>query len=196
MRDMDDKVALFDMDGTVADYEGQLRKNLEWIRGEAEEPLPDDIWDRDSECQSIARRIQLFKQLPGWWKNLPKLQLGFDVLDVAKRVGFEVHFLTNGPKSLPHAWQEKVQWIDANVPDADGITITRAKKLIYGRVLVDDFPKYMLEWLGHRPRGLGIMPAGTSNRDFSHPQVVRYDGTNLAEVEDRMFEAFNRRGGE
>jgi hypothetical protein len=61
-------------------------------------------------------------------------------------------------------------------PDVD-ITITRDKGLVYGLVLVDDWPKYILRWLKWRPRGLVIMPASTSNEKFKHPQVIRYDGS-------------------
>lgn len=37
---------------------------------------------------------------------------------------------------------------------------------------------------------LVIMPANEHNAGFTHPNVVRYDGTNLAEVRDRMMVRF------
>lgn len=62
------------------------------------------------------------------------------------------------------------------------ITITRDKGLVYGKVLVDDYPGYIERWLKWRKNGLVIMPASKSNKDFKHEQVIRYDGSNLEEV--------------
>ncbi len=31
------------------------------------------------------------------------------------------------------------------------------------------------------------MPATTDNASYSHPQVIRHDGSNLAQVEEAMF---------
>jgi len=66
----------------------------------------------------------------------------------------------------------------------------------YARVLVDDYPPYVLDWLAHRPRGLVIMPAQNYNADVTHPNVIRYDGTNLDRVIETMTRAFNRKPGE
>jgi hypothetical protein len=66
------------------------------------------------------------------------------------------------------------------------VTITHDKGIVYGAVLVDDWPEYVTSWLEHRPRGLVIMPAHNHNVGFAHSQVVRYDGTNLDEVRTRM----------
>src|SRR5581483_6811567 len=65
-----------------------------------------------------------------------------------------------------------------------------------GVALYDDYPPYVEAWLRHRPRGLVVMPAHEHNRDFRHPNVVRYDGTNLAEVERAMRVALARKPGE
>ena len=66
------------------------------------------------------------------------------------------------------------------------ITITRDKSLVYGKVLVDDYPAYAERWLKHRSRGLVIMPANKDNREYKHPQVIRFDGSNLAQVREAM----------
>ena len=91
--------------------------------------------------------------------------------------------LTQGPRRVPEAWSGKKEWIDANLGDVD-VTITRDKGLVYGKVLVDDYPKYAERWLEHRPRGLVIMPEHKYNKGYSHPNVVRYDGSNLDEVRE------------
>jgi len=67
--------------------------------------------------------------------------------------------------------------------------------MVYGKFLYDDYPDYMLKWLEHRPRGLGIMPANRANQGFQHAQVVRWDGTNLDEVAARLRAAHKRLPG-
>ena len=96
--------------------------------------------------------------------------------------------LSKGPRSNPDAWAEKIVWCRRNMPDDDyGITLTDDKGLVYGKVLVDDWPKYVGRWLTWRRRGLVVMPAHPYNAGFEHPQVVRYDGTNLQEVRERLI---------
>jgi 5'-nucleotidase len=56
------------------------------------------------------------------------------------------------------------------------VTITMDKGLVYGKVLVDDYPEYALRWLKWRKRGLVIMPNQPWNQGFEHPQVHRYTG--------------------
>jgi 5'(3')-deoxyribonucleotidase len=139
-----------------------------------------------------ARRKMITGQV-GWWLNLPKFQLGWDVLEVVKEIGYSVSVLTKGPKTNHTAWSEKLQWCNKHLAKyIDGVTICHDKSLIYGAVLVDDFPLYIKSWLNHRPRGLVIMPAHDHNADFIHPQVVRYDGTNIGEVRTRLSERFKR----
>jgi hypothetical protein len=83
---------------------------------------------------------------------------------------------------LPCTWSGKKRWIDKNLGQDVDITVTRDKGLVYGKILVDDYPKYIEKWLAHRHRGLVIMHAGVLNKGYSHPQVIRYDGTNLQQV--------------
>ena len=80
----------------------------------------------------------------------------------------------------------KKKWIDKNLGEDVDFTITRDKGLVYGKVLVDDYPQYIERWLKWRERGLVIMPANESNKYFNHQQVIRYDGTNLEEVSKAM----------
>ena len=130
----------------------------------------------------------------GWWLKLKKFKLGFDVLVELKKVGFKIVVLTKGPSRKFSAWSEKVEWCHKNMKEyINGVTITNDKGLVYGWVLVDDFPEYIQAWLKHRPRGLVIMPAHEHNKDFKHPNVVRYDGTNIEEVRERLQAQFNRK---
>src|SRR5436305_7254286 len=68
--------------------------------------------------------------------------------------------------------------------------------LVYGVALYDDYPVYIEAWLAHRPRGLVVMPLSAGNRDFCHPNVIAYDGSNVAEVERAMRIVFARQPGE
>ena len=130
----------------------------------------------------LRRRADLIRSSAEWWANLPKFQLGFDVWDMVTELKFRKMILTQGPKRNPASWSGKKMWIDKNLGQDVDITITRDKGLVYGKALVDDWPEYIKRWLEWRPRGLVIMPAHEHNKDFSHPQVIRYTGKNKSEV--------------
>lgn len=181
-----DAIGLFDLDGNIADYDTQMREDWNALRHPSEPFVkhPHSIGEDWAEA-----RIRLIRRQPGWWRNLRPFQLGFDVLDVARELEFENHALTKGPSSHSQAWAEKVDWIHEFAPDLL-ITISEKKSLVYGKFLCDDWPKYYLPWLEVRPRGIAIVPAQPWNEAHcNHPRIVRYDGTNLAEVRARLTEA-------
>jgi hypothetical protein len=177
-------LALFDLDDTLADYQGRLLADLRAIASSWEPPL-------ETLCGNLpphleARRHVITSQV-GWWLGLEPFRLGWDILDLALSLGCRAVVLTKGPARKPSAWTEKVQWCDRHLGNRiEGVTITHDKGLVYGKLLVDDYPDYILSWLKFRPRGLVIMPAHPHNAGFSHPNVVRYDGTNLEEVAARL----------
>ena len=84
----------------------------------------------------------------------------------------------------PQHWYERNDWSIQ--------VLTRDKSIVYGKVLFDDWPEYVIKWLKYRPRGLVIMLDHIWNRDFHHPQVVKYDGTNFREVEERLEEVVEK----
>jgi phosphoglycolate phosphatase-like HAD superfamily hydrolase len=191
MEEYNRKVALFDMDGTLADYDGQLLKDLQKIASPNEPPI-DENKIHQSGGYLEARRHMISSQ-SGWWLNLQKFPLGFDILKLCKEIGFENVVLTKGPSSKYSAWSEKVEWCNKHIDEyVKGVTITNDKGLVYGRVLVDDFPEYIESWLEHRPRGLVVLIAHEFNKDFKHPNVVRYDGTNIEEVQERLIGQYYR----
>jgi 5'-nucleotidase len=180
------KIALFDLDGTLADYDGQLLKDLQLIASPYEPPpvLYSDI------AYLEARRHIITSQV-GWFLKLGKFKLGWDILDVTKAIGYSISVLTKGPSTKHAAWAEKVEWCNQHLAGyIDGVTISHDKGLVYGAVLVDDWPDYIESWLMHRPRGLVIMPANDHNISFAHPNVLRYDGSNIVEVRQRMTARF------
>lgn len=191
-----DNVALFDLDGSLADYQGQMVLDLQRLAGPSEPPVTrENLWEVGKEPH-IRSRMTLVMSQPGWWRNLARIEAGFTILETAREVGFRIHILTKGPRAHPLAWAEKLEWVQQHIgPDVD-ITTTMDKGLVYGRVLYDDFPPYLERWLQHRPRGLGIMPVTSGNADFKHPNVLRWTGTNFEEVKAALVNALARAPGE
>lgn len=183
-------IALFDMDGTLCDHDLGLFTEMEKLRGPHELPVKSLAEKKIPEY--ILNRANLIRKQEGWWENLPKFKLGWDVLKEARKLGFKIMILTQGPKAKPLGWSGKIKWLDKNLPKID-VTITRDKGLVYGKVLVDDYPPYILRWLEHRKRGLVIMPANKYNKNFEHPNVIRYDGENLKEVRKALEKALKRK---
>jgi len=198
--------ALFDMDGTLADFDGALQSRMDSITSPSE-----SVWNSENERQEplyITQRRRLIKSVPGFWFGLPELEDGFWILEQAVDIGFRIMVLSKGPTANSLAWKEKIDWCRAHIlgssgaMDCDGhgidheITLTEDKGLVYGRLLVDDWPDYALRWLEFRPRGLVIMPARRWNKDLHHKQVLRFElGSDSDEIACRhlLREAFNRK---
>lgn len=179
-----EKIALFDLDGTLTDYFKSLRRDLNAIKS-PHEPELGDIFRNELHIE--ARRHMITSQV-GWWLKLEKFQLGWDILEEVKKLNYKIVVLTKGPTNKYSAWSEKVEWCNKHLSEyIEGVTITHNKGLVYGKLLVDDYPPYVEDWLKWRPRGLVIMPAHEYNKDFRHPNVVRYDGTNMDEVIERLL---------
>lgn len=185
-------IALLDMDGTVADYELAMRNDLAKLKGPEE---TEDYPIHGDAPEFIKQRMRLIKLQPDWWFNLPKVKLGFDLYDEVRRLGFKVHVLTKGPWKTSAAWSEKLRWCRKHLHPEVGVTITEDKGLVYGKVLIDDYPPYMERWLRWRPRGLGIMPARAYNEGYEHPNVIRYDGTNMEQITEALSNAKQRKTG-
>ena len=191
-------LALIDMDGTLFNHDGALRRDMLAIASPQEKEFLKTIENfHDLEDQEhYAKRIELIRKQPGWWINLEKLEAGFTILNMIKEIGFCTKILTKGPKPWknPGAWAEKAICIHKHFGDTMNIDIVGHNKSgTYGRVLVDDYPKYISDWLKYRHRGLVIMPAHSYNAHFSHQNVIRYDGTNDEEVKNALQAAFNRK---
>lgn len=201
---MGNKIALFDLDGTMADYNKAIKRDLLKIIGPGEK-LPADFHKVDGHWEE---RIGLIRRQPGWWRNI---EAGRWVLAKALDMGFECHVLTKGPYSTTPAWTEKVEWCRAMLPDSVKVTITEDKSIVYGAVLMDDYIPYALAWLENRPRGIVIMPDQPGNQlyqwspdeppvPFEHPRVLRfYHQTdkvhNCDEAKHWLRQAFDRPHG-
>jgi len=179
-----ENIALFDLDGTLCDYDLGLINGIDRLKSPGEDSYVLPITDESAEY--LRNRADLIRSSESWWENLPKIQLGWDILELARKLEYRIMILTQGPKRNPCSWSGKKKWIDHHLGQDVDVTITRDKGLVYGKILVDDFPGYIERWLHWRKRGLVIMPANESNRGFSHEQVIRYDGSNLEEVAQAM----------
>jgi len=194
-----DKIALIDLDGTVADYNRAILARLAPLRAPNE-----PAYDRDNEPPHVEARRKLIQQIPGFWRSLPEHPLGMRIVEHLKTVGFSLMVLTKGPGDAPGAWGEKLQWSQEHLPGAH-VTVTQNKALVYGRVLVDDWPEYFEPWLTQRPNGLVVCVAQPWNTGYayhngarSHARVFRYDGSreSWARLTALLRRAFDRKSGE
>ena len=174
-------VALIDMDGTLADYAGAMRRDLEVLQGPVDPGLHElEVLERT--YPYMRARMDMIKRQPDWWQGLEVLPEGFEVVSMLRKLDYKLHILTKGPKRNVDAWTQKAKWCQRWIPDAE-ITITLDKGLVYGRVLVDDWPDYIDAWLAHRPRGLVVMPNQPWNQGYRHPQVMRLVAQNHIDVQ-------------
>jgi hypothetical protein len=180
-------IVLFDMDDTLFDHNGQLLKDLRKLSSPTEPELSEEnLYHLPDYIRERSFRIREKKE---WWANLPKFHLGWDLWELVGELGYNREILTRANLKNPSMWIGKIECIVKNFQEKVPTTITSSSKSRhYGRVLVDDFPEYCSSWLKHRPRGLVIMPAHSYNKQFSHPQTVRYDGTNLEQVRQALLE--------
>jgi 5'-nucleotidase len=175
-----EKIALFDMDGTLVDFDGAMRRAMKSLASEDE--IARDVYyppERANESSHVAARRRMVKRIPGFWRELPQLSIGMRLLQEAMEIGFRITILTKAPRTNHPAWTEKVEWLWKNLPmEEKGIEVHLAedKGLVYGRMLCDDWPPYIERWLTWRPRGLVLMPDQPWNQGFHHTQVVRVTG--------------------
>lgn len=192
----EDRIALIDLDGTVADYDTALKEAMRSLQS-PNEPAYSDRYTGGIEPPYIEARRKMIQRQPGFWRNLAPLPLGFQVVQELREYAFDLHVLTKGPQKNGPAWGEKLEWCQEHLTDAT-VTVTGEKSLVYGRILVDDFPPYFEKWLKVRPRGLVICVAHPWNEGFAkggsqeHPNVFRYDGKNREELRDRIRRAHER----
>ena len=196
----EDLIALIDLDGTLADYDGEMKRQQALLASPNEPPFTDRYDEGGEEPPYIEARRKMIQRQPGFWKGLKKLPLGFDVLTQLRVAEFELHILTKGPQNNGMAWMEKLEWSREHVSDAI-VHVSGRKSLVYGRILVDDYPEYFEGWLKVRPRGQVICLPCAWNEAYAkggskeHPRVLRYDGTNLDELKKTVDAARRRKSG-
>lgn len=179
-----DAVALVDMDGTLADFDGSMSQWMERIGSPPEIAVGRHYFQEQSEEPiHIRERRRMIKRQPGFWSGLEELEVGMTIFSYLVKLKFNISILTKAPKHNEAAWMEKVQWCNKHLPmhDAVGMNIVTDKSLVYGKVLVDDWPAYVAPWLERRPRGLVLLPAQPWNEGFEvgRKNVIRVSADNL-----------------
>lgn len=176
--------ALVDLGGTLCDTGPALREGLLRLRGREHANAGFAIESSDPEQAETERRLVM--EAPGFWRALPTLRLGFDLLGLLKVEGFRVHIVTKGPYSAPQAWADKVMWCRRHVPGLP-VVVTDDKSLVHGHVLVDDWLPYVEGWQLRWSTGLAIIPAQSWNAQaLVGPRMLRYDGSNLTDVQSAL----------
>lgn len=172
--DKKDNTALIDCDGTIADYT-KSKAILDKVYMTADPTLTE---------KELKRKVQ---NTPGFWENLERIDNGFKVLELLQEIGFDLHVLTKAPRNCVTAWTGKAKWCYEHLPEGTEITITtHYKHLMYGKVLFDDWPKYIKKWLIHRPRGQVIMLDQPWNQGFEHDNVFRVDQNDIYGSLDKL----------
>lgn len=194
---MQGRIAHFDMDGTLFDYNSAMLRDLKALAAPEEEVTPDEVVNLHEleKWTYLKARMDMIKKVPGWWRDLERYQPGWDVYEVAKRIGFCCKILTKGPWSKAHAWAEKHECIHKHFGHDVEVTMVSGqedKGNVYGRVLVEDHPPYIESWLQHRKRGVVILIDQPYNKGFEHENVVRYCGDNLDYVTAVLQAAYDR----
>lgn len=167
---------LFDLDGTLADFSAGLAAAMKPLESPGETHNY-AAYDQDAEPEFMRARRRLVKQTPGFWRDLPRYEPGFKLLHLALDAGLRIVIFTKAPKGQPRAFMEKMEWCHKHLEGIDfDVSMVTDKGLHYGKILVDDWPPYIKQWLEHRPRGHVIMPAHPYNDSFRHAQVAPYFG--------------------
>ena len=190
-----ERIALIDMDGTIADYENAMRVEYDKLiaPGEMDYYEASRKYGRDEWPSHLWNRMDVIKRRSGFWRYMPRHQLGFEIVDVLREYDFHLNIATQGPSTKALAWSEKFEWVREVLPDAD-MHITENKSLLYGKILVDDWPPFAWGWLANRPRGLVVMPAAHYNEDVQksiltgHAQILRYSYGMQDELRKRIEE--------
>jgi len=172
------KIAIVDMDNTLVDYTEGMRLEYDALCSPNEENYeaakkryegkewPDHLWQR---IQTIYGRVD-------WWYNLEPLSVGFEIVEVLKSRGYEIHVGTSGPSDHPRSWMEKYQWVKDFFPKADAVHITRDKSILGGQILVDDWPDYITKWQDYNHGGFVVVPAHHYNKHLTmQTDVLRYE---------------------
>lgn len=196
------KIALFDMDGTLADFVKGMEVAMRPLQS-TDEQWDYDNYSQDQEPSYMRARRRLVKQQPGFWRELPAYEPGFTLLYMALEIGFHITVFTKVPLGQPQAAAEKIEWCKRHLDPIIGagnydMAQVSNKGFTYGRLLVDDWPAYIEPWLQHRPRGQVIMPAHAYNTHYKREgQVLRFATENLGDLaaaRQVMMQAFTRNG--
>jgi hypothetical protein len=78
-----------------------MRDNCALIWGNYSRPTDEalgDLWLAEDRPY-LAARMRLIKAQPGWWRNLPVIDAGMKVFELARELGFSNNVLTKGAEA-------------------------------------------------------------------------------------------------
>lgn len=172
------KLALIDLDNTMADYHSAITLGLVSLSAGVER----DILVQSETISEMAplwiqERERLVRSAPGFYRNLKPLPLGFFVKEVLSDLGYALHVATKAPRhNTAIACMEKVLWCEEYLPGIP-VTLSGDKSILMADILVDDWPGYIGPWLYSNPRGLVIMPSWHWNENYSDERILRVTNT-------------------
>ena len=182
------------MDCSLFDYQHAMTTALNAMAENESELITNEenLWHLDGNPVMKARQEEI-KARKNWWRDLPPIQLGFDIYNHCKQLGYKIEILTKGPRKFPNAWSEKLECCQIHFGPKINVNVVSSKKYFFGNILYDDFPSYQSDWLKQNDSSWGIMPIYPSNRKYFHNRLVRLDD-NVDEVKEKLskfIEEFN-----
>lgn len=178
----DKLIALVDLDGTLADCAGEIRRRLN-VNPEAADFVQQQALGAPT-ADEIAHRQWKVMSEPGFWLRLDPIAHGLALLSMLQDLDFETFILTKGPGNIAAAWTEKFAWCRRHAPGCK-VIIAEEKSLVDGHLYVEDWPPYLHAWQQRHPTGHVILPNQPWNTDVEIgqlPNAIRYDGSNLGAV--------------
>jgi hypothetical protein len=180
-------IFLFDMDCSLFDYQGAMVSELNKLANNDNEIITNkaNLWHLDTN-PLFEDKINKIKATPGFWKNLPPIELGFKVYELAKNLNFKIEILTKGPRRFPNAWAEKLECGQIHFGPKINVNVVSSKHLFRGEILYDDFPSYLSAWMKYNPESIGIMPVNSTNTKYFNKNLLRLEDTNFDEIATKV----------
>lgn len=148
---------LMDVDGVLADFVGHVLAalNLAFVNAPKEHELgPRHMFDYMTPKQ--REWCEEYLQNPGVARNMEPYPEARDLVVNAQR-HHEVFFVTS-PWLSPTWCHDRLSWLrDHFGIRPDRVLFARAKHLVDGDVLIEDYPLHVAEWKTARGEGVGLL---------------------------------------
>lgn len=151
------RTALIDVDGVLADIHRALRLKITF-------PFV-HTWNSSENSDEANRQLNEIKSQRSFWEDVPEIPSGFAVVDMIKKAGYEVQFVSGIPKCGGQALVGKLNWIKKRYP-YDPFHLTQDRKIFTPDILVDDGPDFVVPFLGRNYKAKVIMPRWDYNEDY------------------------------
>lgn len=183
------KIALVDLDGTLADYDGAMAKGLISLSAGVEFPTPLQGvgFTREQNPPWLQERERMVRSMPGFYRNLAEIPMGMYMFRNLLQEHFECHIATKCPShNSAVAAMEKIQWCEGHLGYEPKVTICGDKSLLFGDLLFDDWPGYTTPWLDRHQDGIVLMLDQPWNATYEHERVIRVKNQKLERSMDYL----------